>query len=120
MERERFEKLVAEALEQIPDEIGGRLDNVDIVVADWPTPEQLIGSGIDEGEYLLGLYEGLPLTERYDYNMVLPDKITLFQHAIESICTTDEEVVHEIRDTVAHEVAHHFGIDDDRLHEMGL
>ena len=120
MERVRFERLVAEALDGIPDEIGGRLDNVDVVVDDWPSQGQLIGSGIDEGEYLLGLYEGLPLTERDDYNMVLPDKITLFQGPIEAICSNDEEIVQEVRDTLIHEVGHHFGIDDDRLYEMGL
>ena len=120
MERARFERLVAEALDGIPDEIGDRLDNVDVVVDDWPTQAQLIGSGINEGEYLLGLYEGLPLTERDDYNMVLPDKITLFQGAIEAICSNDEEVVREVRDTLIHEVGHHFGIDDDHLYEMGL
>ena len=120
MERARFEGLVAEALDGIPDEIGGRLDNVDVVVDDWPSQGQLLGSGIDEGEYLLGLYEGLPLTERDDYNMVLPDKITLFQGAIQAICSNDEEIVREIRDTLIHEVGHHFGIDDDRLYEMGL
>ena len=79
--------LSREALDGIPDEIGDRLDNVDVVVDEWPTQAQLLGSGIDEGEYLLGLYEGLPLTERDDYNMVLPDKITLFQGAIEAICS---------------------------------
>lgn len=120
MERESFEKLVGDALDQIPEPLASRLDNVDVVVGGWPTKEQLIGSGIGEGEFLLGLYEGLPLTERYDYNMVLPDKITLFQGAIESICSTDEEIVREIQDTVVHEVAHHFGIDDAVLHQMGL
>ncbi len=120
MERARFERLVAEALEKIPDEIGAGMDNLDVVVDDWPTQSQMLGSGIEEGEYLLGLYEGLPLTERYDYSMVLPDKITLFQGAIEAVCSTDEEVVQEVRDTVIHEVAHHFGIDDERLREMGL
>ena len=120
MERARFEGLVAEALDSIPDELGDRIDNVDVVVDDWPSQGQLIGSGIDEGEYLLGLYEGLPLTERDDYNMVLPDKITLFQGAIQAICSNDEEIVREIRDTLIHEVGHHFGIDDDRLYEMEL
>ena len=120
MERARFEGLVAEALDGIPDEIGSQLDNVDVVVDDWPSQGQLIGSGINEGEYLLGLYEGLPLTERDDYNMVLPDKITLFQGPIEAICSNDEEIVQEVRDTLIHEVGHHFGIDDDRLYEMGL
>ena len=115
-----FEKLVRTALEEIPDKIARELNNVDVVVEEWASKDQLIGSGIDEGNYLLGLYEGIPLTDRYGYDMVLPDKITLFQGAIEAICTTDEEMVKEVRDTVIHEVAHHFGIDDDRLEEMEL
>ena len=115
-----FEKLVRTALEEIPDEIARELNNVDVVVEEWASKDQLLGSGIDEGNYLLGLYEGIPLTDRYGYNMVLPDKITLFQGAIEAICENDEEMVKEIRDTVVHEVAHHFGIDDTRLEEMEL
>ena len=90
------------------------------MVEDWPTKDQLIGSGLDEDELLLGLYEGIPLTERYGYDMVLPDKITLFQRAIESICSTDEEVLREIRDTITHEVAHHFGYDDPSLDSLGI
>ena len=66
------------------------------------------------------LLEGLPLTERDDYGMVLPDKITIFQKSIEAICEGEEELVREVRDTVVHEIAHHFGIDDDRLHELGI
>ncbi len=93
---------------------------MDLVVEDWPTKDQLIGSGLDEDELLLGLYEGIPLTERYGYDMVLPDKITLFQKAIESICSTDEEVMREIRDTITHEVAHHFGYDDPSLDSLGI
>ena len=120
MTRAQFERLVRQALREVPWEIRARLDNVDMVVDDWATREQLVGSGIEEGEYLLGLYEGIPLTERYDYNLVLPDKITLFQGAIEAICSSDEEMVKEIRDTVVHEVAHHFGIDDQRLQQMGV
>ena len=96
------------------------MDNLDIVVEDWASPAQLIGSGIEEKEFLLGLYEGIPLPDRYDYNLALPDKITLFKRAIESICDTDEEIVSEVRSTVIHEVAHHFGIDDAALHEMGI
>ena len=87
---------------------------------DWPTKDQLIGSGLDEDELLLGLYEGIPLTERYGYDMVLPDKITLFQKSIESICSTDKEVMREIRDTITHEVAHHFGYDDPSLDSLGI
>ena len=119
MTRAQFERLVREALIQLPEEIHARLDNVDLVVEDWPTREQLAGSGIEDGQYLLGLYEGIPLTERYGYDMVLPDKITLFQKPIEAVCSSEEETVKEVRDTVVHEVAHHFGIDDHRLEEMG-
>jgi predicted Zn-dependent protease with MMP-like domain len=115
-----FEKLVLEALDQILDEISDRLDNVDVVVEDWPTSEQMAGSGIEDGHYLLGLYEGIPLTDRYGYDMVLPDKITLFQKPIEAICASDEEIVGEVRATVVHEVAHHFGIDDASLEQMGV
>lgn len=115
-----FEKLVRESLTQIPDEIRKHLDNVDIVVEDTPSKDQLKGSGIEKDHLLLGLYEGLPLTERHDYGMVLPDKITIFQQSIEEICDTNEEIQAEIRDTVIHEVAHHFGISDERLHELGV
>ena len=119
MTRAQFERLVREALIQLPEEIHARLDNVDLVVEDWPTREQLAGSGIEDGQYLLGLYEGIPLTERYGYDMVLPDKITLFQKPIEAVCSSEEQTVKEVRDTVVHEVAHHFGVDDHRLEEMG-
>ena len=120
MTRAEFERLVRDALAQIPGEIRARLENVDLVVEDQPTKDQLLGSGIEEGNYLLGLYEGIPLTDRYGYNMVLPDKITLFQNAIESICSNEDEIINEVRETVAHEVAHHFGIDDEALEEMGM
>ena len=120
MEREHFERLVRRAMGQIPDALSAYLDNVDLVVEDWPTREQLAGSGIEDGQYLLGLYEGIPLTERYGYDMVLPDKITLFQKSIEAICSSDEELIEEARKTVLHEVAHHFGIDDEHLGELGV
>ena len=119
VERAEFEKLVLRALETIPEELTLYLDNVDIVVDDLPTRDQLAGNCIAEGELLLGLYEGVPLTERYDYGEVLPDKITLFQGSIEALGLTGEQMVSEIADTVVHEVAHHFGIDDDRLTALG-
>ncbi len=119
MERSHFERLALEALQQIPDDLRAFLDNVDIVVEDWPAQDQLAGHLIGEDEYLLGLYEGVPLTERHEYGMVLPDKITLFQEPIEAVCSSRDEVIEQIRQTVEHEVAHHFGIDDDRLHELG-
>ena len=120
MDRSQFERLVRQALGEIPRELLAFIDNVDVVVEDWPAPEQLGGHVLGDGEVLLGLYEGIPLTERSDYGMVLPDRITLFQEAIESVCGSPEEVVEEVRKTVVHEVAHHFGIDDHRLSELGV
>ena len=120
MDRRRFENLVRRAIEELPTAFLERMYNVDVTVEEWATRDQLIGSGLDESELLLGLYEGIPLPDRYDYNLVLPDKITLFQRAIESVCANDDEIVAEVRATVVHELAHHFGIDDDALHEMGV
>ena len=120
MELSEFEGLVRQALTQIPPEITQHLGNVDLVVEERPSNEQLVGSGIGNDQVLMGLYEGLPLTERDDYGMVLPDKITLFQKAIEEFCVTHDEIVAEVRDTVVHEVAHHFGISDERLDELGV
>ncbi len=105
-----FERLVSEALDAIPPELGELMSNVVVLVADESPP----------GEDLLGLYEGIPLTERDGwYAGVLPDTITIYRLPILRICDTEEEVVDEVRTTVVHEVAHHFGIDDESLHEMG-
>ncbi|MFN8511323.1 MAG: metallopeptidase family protein [Chloroflexia bacterium] len=119
--RARFEELVADAIDTLPDEILEMLDNVEIVVADAPTASQLTVAGeLGAGEMLLGLYEGIPLTERTSgYGMVLPDKITLFQGALESVCRDEEMLRSEVRVTVVHELAHHFGISDRRLRELG-
>ncbi len=119
--RSRFEELVVEAIDELPDDILAILDNVEIVVADAPTTHQLDEAGdLDAGEMLLGLYEGIPLTDRTGgYGLVLPDKITLFQGALESICPDEETLRNEVRVTVIHELAHHFGISDRRLRELG-
>jgi len=94
------------------------LDNVDIVIEDEPTVEQL-GTD-DDGSELFGLYEGTPLTARgSDYSMVLPDKITIFRRPIERACETLEEMAEEVQITVVHELAHHFGIEEDRIAELG-
>ena len=119
MERAEFENLVLRALETIPEELRLYLDNIDIVVDDLPTPGQLAGNCIAEGELLLGLYEGVPLTERYDYGRSYPTRSRSFQGSIEALGLSGEQMVSEIADTVVHEVAHHFGIDDDRLHALG-
>jgi predicted Zn-dependent protease with MMP-like domain len=111
MDRERFEELVGEALDEVPPELLGLMDNVVILVADDPP--------VDEPE-LLGLYEGHALTDRgWDYSGVLPDRITIFRNPILDLCDTEDDVVEEVAVTVVHEIAHHFGIDDERLHELG-
>lgn len=109
--RSEFEELVADALDTVPPELVGLLDNVVVVVED--------DAPADDPE-LLGLYTGVPLTERGSwYAGALPDQITIYRLPTLAICQTREEVVEEVRITVVHEIAHHFGIDDDRLHELG-
>jgi predicted Zn-dependent protease with MMP-like domain len=118
--QDRFEELVRRALDALPGEFYERLQNVDVVVEDAPTREQLQTGGVEEGDTLLGLYEGVPLTARENYGFVLPDKITIFQRPIEEMCESPDEVVEEIRVTVMHEIAHHFGIDDHALYDLGM
>ena len=120
MDRERFEQLVAMAIEALPEEFLARLENIDVVVDDYPSPAQLAGTKLRRDETLLGLYEGVPLTQRTQgYGMTPPDKITIFQKPIESRCNNNEnEIAAEIRRTVQHEIAHHFGIGDARLREI--
>jgi len=121
MDAARFEQLVAQSLDSLPDEFMERLENVDVVIADEPSRNQQKRTDRAHGEVLLGLYEGVPLTERTaGYGMVVPDKITIFQKNIESSFRTDAAIVREVRRVVLHEIAHHFGIDDDRLDELGM
>ena len=120
MNRRAFEDLVRQAIESLPEQFLARLENVDVVVADRPTEEQMGASGLPEDETLLGLYEGVPLVDRENYGLVVPDKITVFQRPLEEMCRTREELVEEVRVTVVHEVAHFFGLDDRTLREMGL
>ena len=109
---EEFEAAVSEALDQVPAELAALMDNVVVLVEELPPPE--------EPQDLLGLYEGTPLTERDGwYAGVLPDRISIFRRPILAVCETREEVVEEVLITVVHEIAHHFGIEDDRLHELG-
>jgi predicted Zn-dependent protease with MMP-like domain len=123
MERAEFRRLVREAVAQLPDELRRRVHNVDIVIETRPSRADLREAGVRRGHTLLGLYHGVPLTERghESYNLVLPDKISIYQEPIEEMCGEDEDEVREqVRVTVLHELAHYFGIDDDRLHELGL
>ncbi len=119
MEQEKFTELVGKAIGDLPPEFVDLLENVDVVVEDEPTPEQIEKSVPGQEGLLLGLYEGVPRTRRTTgYNMVLPDKITIFQKSIEAICGNDEEVFAQIQKTLKHEIAHHFGISDERLSEL--
>ena len=119
MDRERFNWLVARAVDSLPEEFLTRLENIDVVVADRPTGGQLSSVGLGRGQTLLGLYEGVPLTERGGhYGMVPPDKITIFQKPIEAKCKYDAETTAEIQRVVRHEIAHHFGIGDTRLEQI--
>src|SRR5512135_683364 len=115
-----FERAVAQAMDELPDDIRRRIANVAIVVEEWPDDETLEMADLDEPADLLGFYYGIPLTERTSaYGMVLPDKISLFRQPILLTCSTDEQVRAAIAHTLRHEIAHYFGIDDDRLEELG-
>jgi len=117
---EAFNELVVEALEQLPTFFQEKLQNVEVLVADWPTQAERDAVGLKPGQLLLGLYQGIPLTRRTRaYNLVLPDKITIFRLPIEQVCHTREQVIKQVQHTVKHELAHHFGISDDRLRELG-
>jgi len=119
MDRERFERLVARAVEDLPEEFLSRLQNVDVVVEARPTRDQLARVGLSQGQTLLGLYEGVPQTRRGGhYGLVPPDKITIFQKTIEAICQHDNKIITEIEKVIKHEIAHHFGISDARLQQI--
>lgn len=121
MTTNHFMTLVEEALDGLPEDIAKAMDNVEVVVQVWPTRRQLLSAGIMPGRgTLFGLYEGVPLTRRTQgYTLVPPDKITIFQGPITAVHGTDEAIREQVRRTVIHEIAHHFGIDDDRLRELG-
>ncbi|WP_433299383.1 metallopeptidase family protein [Actinoplanes sp. CA-030573] len=111
MSRERFEELVGEALDEVPVELLSMMNNVVFMVEDRPP---------DGSDDLLGLYEGTALTDRgWDYAGVLPDRITIYRLPTLRVCDTETDVIDEVAITVVHEIAHHFGIDDHRLHELG-
>jgi predicted Zn-dependent protease with MMP-like domain len=120
METIRFEQVVAETLDALPEAYRQRLDNVDVVVEDWPDAATLRQAGVRHPAQLLGFYHGVPLTKRsHNYGLVLPDKISLYRRPIEMRCRTVDELRVTIGHVLRHELAHHFGIDDQRLHEIG-
>lgn len=119
--RNRFEELVDDALATIPDSLWSLIDNVAVMVEEWPTRYQLEAADLAPGHLLLGLYEGVPLTVRtHSYGLVPPDRITIFRRPILQVCPPDDDAIrNQVRRTVLHEIAHHFGISDERLRELG-
>jgi len=115
-----FERIVAEAIDALPETFLKKLDNVAVVIEEEATPEQLRENDIPPDSTLYGLYVGIAQTDRSEgYTFVLPDKITVFRKPILEDCATEAEVRAEVLHTVAHEIAHHFGISDERLEELG-
>lgn len=112
-----FEELVADALDSLPPEIAARIENVEVVVEDEPSPELL--ATMRPGTYLFGLYHGIPLTDRGSYGNTLPDKISIYRGPITRFWRAPEKIRAQIRRTVIHEVGHYFGIPEHRLHELG-
>ena len=119
MDREKFETLVVEAIDNLPLEFRNKLENVDVIVEDWPTSRQLKEVKLSHRSQLLGLYQGVPQTERgRGYGLVPPDKISIFQKPIEGQCHSNEEIGVKITEVVCHEIAHHFGIDERTLRSI--
>ncbi len=120
LSRQEFRRLVSEAIALLPPGVLERLENVEVVVKDRPSREELATAGVEPTETLFGLYSGTPLIERSSaYGMVLPDKITLFQRPIEGVCRARREVRDQIRTTLMHEVGHYFGLSEAELEEAG-
>ena len=116
---ERFDQLISKAMDDLPQEYIKGLDNVAIVYADWPDQYQAQKAGLREGNILLGLYEGIPLTQRgAGYSFVLPDKITIFKHSILMTVHDEHSLYEQIKRTLWHEIAHYYGLDHDRIHSL--
>lgn len=112
-----FEDLVSDALDSLPPDIAQMLDNVEVVIEPEPPHEYL--AGLPRGHTLFGLYHGVPLTKRGVYDRALPDKISIYQGPITRAAGTAAEIREQVRRTVIHEIGHYFGIEEDRLHELG-
>ena len=119
MKRDQFERVVNEAIAELPEEFRGKLENVIVIVADRPSDELLDKMEVPPGDTLFGLYEGTPLTERGFIAPLYPDRISIFQKPIEEQCETENEIKEEIKTTIVHEIAHFFGLDDKYLEELG-
>ena len=116
----KFAALVERALAELPEPFAGYLDEVPVEIRERPTRKQLKSVGLDEDELLLGLYHGIPLTERsVEHSGQPPGVISVFQEDVELVCDTEEDLVREVRTTVLHELGHHFGLDEDDLDRLG-
>ena len=116
---QEFDRLISKAMDELPQEYIKGLNNVAIVYADWPDEHQAKKAGLREGNILLGLYEGIPLTQRgAGYSFVLPDKITLFKHSILMVSRDPEKLFEQIKRTLWHEIAHYYGLNHDRIHDL--
>jgi predicted Zn-dependent protease with MMP-like domain len=121
LDEQDFEELVEQALESLPEWIKAHLENVAVMTAAWPSQDQRRASGVRAEDLLLGLYEGVPLTRRgRGYHLMPPDRITLFQGPLEMVARSSADLIRLVQRTVAHEVAHHFGMSDERLRELDL
>jgi len=119
---EAFADLVAEALDRLPAEFRERLENIQVDVEEWPSEQELAEAGLERSERsgLLGLYHGVPLTSRSSRYMAFPDRITIYMRPIEAVAGQDPRAIaDQVRHTVVHEIAHYYGIDDERLEELG-
>jgi len=120
MTHENFEKLVKEGIEAIPEKFLEKLKNVDIVIEDEPSPEQLDKLKTRKDSFILGLYEGVPQTQRWHYGQVLPDKITIFRKPIERVANSEQEIKEIVKNTVWHEIAHHFGMNEKEVRKAEI
>lgn len=115
MEKDEFEELVRQGIEAVPQKFLKKLNNVDIVIEDEPTEKQMEKLKLRGGSKLFGLYEGVPQTKRQYYSWVLPDKITIFKKPIEEVAFSKEQIKEIVKNTVWHEIAHHFGLNEERV-----
>jgi len=119
LSRKEFEEAVVSALKKLPKSLKFKMENIDVVVENRAPQDLLLEMGLESPYELLGLYQGISLDRRgFYYGNVLPDKITLFQMPIESMCKTKEEIEEKVKEVVIHEVGHYFGLDDERLREL--
>jgi predicted Zn-dependent protease with MMP-like domain len=122
MDLDEFTRLVSDALEGLPSEFLDRLENIQVDVEEWPSADELLEAGMEVGDrsQLLGLYHGVPLTDRSSQYMAFPDRITVYMRPILAFAADqDSAIAEQVRHTVVHEIAHYYGIDDERLEELG-